>query len=117
MAVITATQVKGPLDGVGFTFRWGPFTSGDTCAPLAVAHKGDKTIHIYGEFGGGQLRVEGTLLPDGPMTLLRDAGLIVLDNIGSNVIREVLQLTGYIGWVLTGGAAANLTVDLLIMGR
>jgi len=117
MAAIAPFQVKGPLDGTAFVYRWGPIASGDTCVPLPVAHKGDKTVHVWGTFGGGQVRLEGRLASDAPMTLLRDAGLIVLDNIGTTVIREILQLSSEVQWVLTGGAGAALFVDLMIMGR
>lgn len=42
-------------------WKWEGVTENDDCQPLSVANLSDKSIQVFGDFGGGDTEIEGSL--------------------------------------------------------
>lgn len=90
---------------------WGPIAAGDTCNPVSYPKLNDVSIQAEGTFGGGTITLggsndgvnyEGLRGPDSVAISFTSAGL-----------KAVLEHTLYTRPILTGGAAAAVTVSML----
>ena len=119
MAIIAPAIVTTPHDGILWLVRWANVTESDTAGPYPVAHKGDKSVNVYGTFGGGTVTIQGSNNPNGSATFstLRDPLGNTLDTITTTALRQILEAVYQLRPSFAGGLNQSLTVDLLILGR
>lgn len=94
---------------------WGPFATGDTFTPYPNAGSADRSVHVYGTFGGSTITVVGSNEPANPPTSL----VALHDPSGAAIsitvagIAQVSEVTQWIAPVVTGGAGASMFVAMV----
>lgn len=65
MATVTPSEVLTPLDKRGIRiFKWAAVAASDDCLPVICGQYSDKTVYMYGTFGGN-MSLEGSPDPAG----------------------------------------------------
>lgn len=113
MAVIAPTIVPvGNMDGSIVRVTWTPVIETDTCAPASLPEFADKSIQVFGSFGGTSVALHGS--NDGGTTFAAlniPAGTAIA--ITTTSIKQVLENTEQIKPVLTGGTSTSISVVVL----
>ena len=113
MAVIAPTIVPiGNRDGSIVRVTWATVTEADTCGPAALPEFADKSIQVFGSFGGTSVALHGS--NDGGTTFAAlniPAGTAIAITTAS--IKQVLENTEQIKPVLTGGTSTSISVVVL----
>lgn len=65
MAVIPAQRVTNPRTGEVEVYLWETLTENDTAEAVVLPNKSDKSVHMTGSFGNGNVGMEGSNDPDG----------------------------------------------------
>ena len=110
------TLIVGPHEGRTFLYEW-TLVGNETGNPVVVPHKGDKTIHGYGVFGGA-VSIEGSLESFGSSAgfkVLTNPGGVALSGFTATFLETILQNVNQIRPVAAAGIA-GVTVRLLIVG-
>jgi hypothetical protein len=96
--------------------RWNGLANGDDGVAVPFGYSPERTIQVFGTFGGGTLSLEGSLEPSSP------ANWVVLTDpqgnpiaLTSDSIETVMENTMWVRPVLAGGAAGSVSV--LVMSR
>jgi hypothetical protein len=114
MAVIAPmiTSVGDAGDGSAIRVVWTPVTEADSCRPVKYPKHSDKSIQVFGTFGGATVALNGS--NDGGTTFAAlntpASAAIVLNAAG---IKAVLENTEIVQPVATGGAGQLLTIAML----
>lgn len=96
--------------------RWSDLANGDDGVAVPFGYSPERTIQVFGSFGGGTLHLEGSLEPTNPSNWK-----VLTDPLGnpisltSDSIETVMENTMWIRPRLAGGAAGNVTA--LVMSR
>lgn len=114
MAVIAPTRLDVSIrgDGSAIMISWTPVTQADTCAPVAMPEHSDRSVHVSGTFGGSSTAITGSNNGGASFTPLRDPSSTVIAIIAEG-IRAVLENSGQIAPLTTGGTAQSLRIDML----
>lgn len=110
MAVIAPTFATiGMKEGSMVRLTWTPVTEADTCGPAALPDYADKSIQVFGTFGGSSTALHGS--NDGGTTFaalnLPSGSAIAITAAG---IKAVLENTEQIKPVATGGSSQSITI-------
>lgn len=114
MATIKPTITDVGQTGSGYVFQavWANVTEADSCQAVQYPEYADKSIQVFGTFGGASVALHGS--NDGTnFAALNDASGTVIA-ITTAKIKAVLENTVQIKPVITGGASQVLTVAMLI---
>lgn len=113
MAVIkpTVTDV-GIGNGSCKLVVWSTVTEADTCAPVSYPDLTDRSIHVYGTFGGSSTAVQGSNNGGASFAALNDTGGTVIA-ITAEKIKAILENSQQIKPVITGGTSQSLSVAIL----
>jgi hypothetical protein len=110
------TRVVGPHDGRTYLWEW-TLGTGETGTPVVVPHKAEKTVHVYGTFGG-TVTLEGTL--EGPAET--PAHFVGLTNSKGDAISATadylatIQENVYLIRPVAGSGVTAVTVRVLMVG-
>lgn len=107
--VITAI---GNGDGSTYRIIWSGVTESDTCAPVAMSGYADKSIQVFGTFGGGSVALQGSNDSGTTYAPLNDAGGTVIA-ITSAKIKSVLENTEWMKPVISGGSSQSLSIAMV----
>lgn len=116
MATVTETRaVPSPDQAPGVrVYTWSLTTANSDGNPVDLTAFPDKTVHIFGTFGGGTLTIQGS--NDGSdWQSLRDPQGTALAKTAS-YLGAVLENPRYLRPNLTGSAGATVTVILVARG-
>lgn len=115
MAIIKPTwkDITEKGDGSAILYTWTPVTEADTCQPIATPKHSDKSVHVYGTFGGATAALHGSN-NDGTTFAALNTPASVAIAITADGIKAVLENTQQVKPVATGGAAQSLSVGLLV---
>ena len=108
MANITPNQ-QGE-DGNTHRYVWSNVNTGDVCLPAQHPGAPDRTVQVFGTFGGASVGFNGTLedAPANYFPLTKDGtNAIAIVAAGGSIIAEN---TNWTQPVVTGGAASGLTI-------
>lgn len=116
MAVVgnTHTDLSGAV-GRASLVTWSALATSDTGTPLSSAAFADRSVQVNGTFGGSTVTIEGSNDGINYTTLTDTAGAALSFTVAG--IRQILQITRYIRPLVTGGAAAAVNVNLLVVGK
>lgn len=116
MAVIasTHTDLSGAI-GRASLFTWAALATSDTGTPVNSSAFADRSVQVNGTFGGSTVTIEGSNDGVNYTTLTDTAGAALSFTVAG--IRQILQITRYIRPLVTGGAAAAVNVNLLVVGK
>ena len=107
------TLATGRGDGSTIIVTWASVTNADTCHPVSYPEYADRSIHVSGTFDGATVQIQGSNNGGASFAALADPTETVI-SITSERIKAVLENTGQIMPVITGGGGAqSLTVSLL----
>jgi hypothetical protein len=114
MAAIKPTYRNvGRGDGSCQLVVWTPVTENDTCVAAELPDLADKSVHVYGTFGGATVAVQGSNNDGTSFAALNDPSSTVIA-INSEKIKQVLENTQQIRPAATGGASQSLSIAMLI---
>lgn len=114
MAAIKPTITTiGRGDGSCVMVLWTPVTEADTCVPFEAPDLTDKSVHVYGTFGGSSTAIHGSNNGGTSFAALNDPSSTAIA-ITTEKIKAVLENTQQIKPVITGGAAQSLSVAVLV---
>lgn len=116
MAVINPTissALLGKGDGATVRLIWTPVTENDTCAPAYLPEYSDKSVQVFGTFGGASVAIQGS--NDGGTTyaVLHDPSGTAIAVVVAG-FKAVLENTEYFKPVATGGVAQSLSIAMLV---
>ena len=114
MAVINPTINREIVpDGSVLRVIWSNMLTGDTGAPISLPSHSDRSVQVFGTFGGATCTIEGS--NDGGTTYaaLTNTGGTSLAILAA-ALHQVLQITQVIRPNITGGAAASITVAMIV---
>jgi hypothetical protein len=111
VATVSPTIVWHGYTGVADLYEWSPIAEGDTVAWARIPIKADKSVHVFGDFGG-TVTIQGSNedTPTNPVTLTAPDGVaLTFTAVG---LRSILQP---VMWIRPspGAGVANTTVRLL----
>jgi len=114
VATITPQLITNPQDTRVKIFLWETLTDSDTATPVVVAGYQDKSVQVFGTFGGATVTIEGSNVVSTPTyATLDDAN----DNnlaFTSAGIEEITAACYQIRPAVTGGTAEDIDVYLYI---
>lgn len=92
MATVTPTEVLTPLDKRGLRiFLWEAVAASDDCLPVICGQYTDKTVYMYGTFGGN-MSLEGSPDPSGTTyVVLTDAQGNAISGKSANFVEQILE--------------------------
>ncbi len=64
MADIKPVKQNTPFDGAIELWTWEGLTENDVGLPVLIPSRADRSIQFIGDFGGGQIDVEGSNVPE-----------------------------------------------------
>lgn len=111
--VITTLET---LYGHAHQISWGPFATGDTFTAYPNPGSADRSMHVYGTFGGATITVVGsneTAATPTSMVALHDPSGTAI-SITAAGISQISEVTNWIAPVVTGGAASGMTAALVV---
>lgn len=115
MATVSPTRVFQGWDGSANLYEWANLNAGDTVDWLTLPVKADKSVHVYGAFGG-TVTIQGTNetddAPANPVTLNDSRGEGNPLTFTTADLRTVLEAVHKIR-PLPGAGVVNTTVRLL----
>ena len=113
MAVIKPTIVQvGRRDESCFLVTWTPVTQADTCAPIELPDLPDKSVHVFGTFGGASVAVNGSNNSGASFAALRSPDSVTIA-ITTETIKAILENTQQVVPAATGGTAQSLSISML----
>ena len=113
MANIAAVQILKRRNDVK-VYEWTPGTENDTYDSVEVPQRADKTIQVSGDFGGGNVGVEGCLSQDA------DIWSVLHDPQGNDIaltaagVETILENVVAIRPKVPTGAAVSVTIRILM---
>lgn len=114
MATIKPTiTTLGRGDGSCVMLLWTPVTEADVCAAAEFPDLSDKSIHVYGTFGGSSTAIHGSNNGGSSFAALNDPSSTVIA-ITTEKIKQILENTQQIKPVITGGTGQTLSVAVLV---
>lgn len=92
MATVTPTEVLTPLDKRGLRiFTWNAVAASDDCLPVICGQYSDKTVYMYGTFGGN-MSFEGSPDPSGTTyVVLTDAQGNAISGKSAAFVEQILE--------------------------
>lgn len=109
MAIRALTLTKETLDT--FLATWTGLNTGDEGAPAELIDFADRTIQVFGTFGGASVALHGSNDGVNYAVLADQQGVAIA--ITAAGIKAVGPLTKFIKPVVTGGAGVGITVLVL----
>ncbi len=64
MANIKAVKQNTPFDGSITLYKWSGLTENDVGLPVIIPARADRSAQFIGNFGGGQIDLEGSNVPE-----------------------------------------------------
>lgn len=116
MAVQSFTSVK--IKGAGekaSLITWADLLTGNTGDPVENPTHADRSVQVAGTFGAATVVIEGSNNGIDWVTLTDPAGAALSFTVTG--LKQILQATRYIRPSVSGGAAAAIDVDLLIIRK
>ena len=110
------TVIIGPHDGRTVLLQW-TLGASEAGLPAVVPHKADKTVHVYGTFGGA-VQIEGSLEDIGAPAhweVLRDPQGTLLSGLTARTLKAILENV-YLIRPVSGAGVVAVTVRVLIVG-
>lgn len=113
MATVTPTEVLTPLDKRGLRiFKWAVVAASDDCTPVVCGQYTDKTVYMYGTFGGN-MSLEGSPDPSGSTyVVLTDAQGNAISGKSAAFTEQILEMAYKVRPVAAAGVGA---VDVFLM--
>ena len=114
----TITDVSDRKDGSAILVQWadgGSNNSANTYLPVSFPKHADKSIQVYGTFGGASIALNGSndnIGTPANFAALNDPSSTVIA-ITSAKIKAVLENTVHVQPVASGGTAQNLNIQML----
>jgi len=114
LVAFTAAELPGTM-GRASRVTWAAMPVNDTGSPVPNASYSDRSVQVTGTFGGSTVTIQGS--NDGGTTwaTLNDSAGVAL-TFTSAGLREILQVTGLIRPIVTGGSGTP-NIILLIIGK
>ena len=111
------TLIQTGHDGRIALYEW-TLGSSEVGLPVVIPHKADKTIHVWGTFGGA-VSIEGSLESD-PVTatnffVLRDAAYALISG-KTALFGDQIVTHSYLLRPVAGAGVSAVTVRLLMVG-
>ena len=96
---------------------WAAIGDADTCTDEPIGHLVDKSVHVYGTFGGATVVIQGSdeVTPSERVTLNDSRGEGNPLSFTALDLRQVLEITAFVRPSSTGGGGSSTTVS--IVGR
>ena len=114
-AAILGNTGSGNQHGPALTWTWTPVTENDTMDAVEVPISlSDRTIHIFGTFGGATVLVTGSIDGTNYFTLADPNGNALSKTAAAG--EALLELVRYIKLTHSGGASESISVVLLASG-
>lgn len=116
MAERAGTHVARQHGGRVYVIEWTGLLQGDTGAWMETAHYGDKTLHVYGTYGGATVTLQGSNenTPSNGFALTTPTGAL---SFTSNDGAQVLENPLHIRPVVTGGDGTTSLTARVCMRR
>jgi hypothetical protein len=110
MAEIAAVIVDG--DARSYIVTWPGLAAGDTGSAVRYSGAADRTVQIFGTFGGATVALQGSL--DGthwsPLTDAQGTAIAAT----ADALEIVTELVRFVRPAVTGGSGVSVTVILLM---
>lgn len=92
---------------------------GDTATPITIPRYSDRTVHIFGTFGGASVSLEGSIDPAGVVYgVLTDDDKSDITQTASAAPRVVIPNVLTVKPTITGGdGSTSITIALMAHGR
>lgn len=119
--VPTITQIT-TLYGHVTVYTWAAIGDADTCVPVPMDAMGDRSVHVYGTFGGATISIKGSNEPNADPTLAQTNFVALHDPQGVALtmtaakIEEVSEVTHWLVPSTASGSGSAVTVQLLCRG-
>lgn len=116
MAVIPpAITTIETLYGHSHIITWGPFTEADTFTAYPNPGSADRSVHVFGTFGGATITVKGSNEAGTPTSLigLHDPSGTAISLTAAG-LTQVSEVTNWIVPAQSGGTGTSLTVAMVI---
>jgi hypothetical protein len=110
----TAVKIKGHGEKASMV-TWSDLLTGNTGDPAENPTHADRSVQVAGTFGGATCTIQGSNNGSDWVTLTDPAGAAL--TFVATGLKQILQVTKYIRPNITGGAAAAIDVDLLIVRK
>jgi len=113
MATFSIKQI-GNQDGSVLLAEWLNITEADTTLPeIQYPEYGDRSVHIWGTFGGGTLSMVGRNSLSGSQIVLVDPQGNAI-NATSEKLEQLLELTQFVAPKIAGATGASLNVAMVL---
>ncbi len=110
MATVESTIAE--TDGRSYTATWAGLTTGDVGDALRYAGHADRTVQVFGTFGGATVTLQGSLDGTNWATLNDAQGDPI--SITAAKIESVTEAVRFTRPSVSGGSGASLTVMLFM---
>lgn len=97
-----AVSAVGRGDNSTMRVTWSPVTNADTCHPVSFPEYSDRSIHVFGIFGGATVQVLGSNNGGVSFATLNDPTETTI-SLTSERIRAILENTEFIQPIVSGG--------------
>lgn len=113
MPVVITKQQAGQDDGSTFTVRYAGYLESDpTPASIDMPEYADRSVQVFGTFGGGTVVIEGSNDGTNWETLTDPQGNAL--SITARRIEQIQELTAFIRPRITAGTGVNLEITFLL---
>lgn len=123
MPVITPTITQRNTSGLGhvLTVTWAAIGDADTCAPVQMGAYADRSVQVFGTFGGATIAIVGSNEDTNDPALatnyvaLHDPQGVALTMTAAK-IEEIAEITNWTKPTTASGTASSLTVAMTFRG-
>ena len=91
---------------------WSGLANGDSGQALEMPGWADRSVQVFGTFGGGNLRLQGSNDGSNWAVLTDPQGNDI--NITAAKIEQVMECVRYMRPLVTSGSGVNLTISILV---
>jgi hypothetical protein len=119
VSAFTSAKIKGFGEKASL-ITWSDIPTGNTGAAIQNPTHADRSVQVAGTFGGSTVIIQGsnnsTNGVDGDWVTLTDPAGAAL-SFTSTGLKQILQVTKWVRPSVSGGAAAAIDVDLLMVRK
>lgn len=113
MAAVTPTiRTVGAGNFACRVATWASIGDSDTCTPVSFPDLTDRSVQVFGTFGGASIAIQGSNDAGTTFAPLNDPGGTVI-GITTAKIKAILENSEQIKPVTSGGTGSSLTVCIL----